>query len=232
MTQRQEGEAGCHPLRHHKENAYMDTHTAKNYRTDGGSRTVIGGTLEFSEDAKVENFPGAANQPGSTASSVAGIRDDFNSLLNKLKDVGIVAPDEWAVTAGLAPSPTEEQGVANNNAVDSVTYEGGVVTVSADLGALEEFPSSDSSQGMHKWVALEIATGVTPITKVRYNGSPLGEQDIADATATGCAEGSFVLYIRAEEAARTPVAFTLGADGRRDLDITVRVTDLSGGQED
>ena len=33
-------------------------HLTKNYNTDGGDRTVIGGTLEFESGAEVKNFPG------------------------------------------------------------------------------------------------------------------------------------------------------------------------------
>ena len=70
-------------------------HLTKNYNTDGGDRTVIGGTLEFAEGAEVKNFPGggsaggkAENQSASTATAVAGLKNDFNDLLVKLKEAG------------------------------------------------------------------------------------------------------------------------------------------------
>ncbi len=127
------------------------------------------------------------------------------------------------VSAGLAPTPTEAEGVSNNNAVQSVTYNDGTVTIKVDLDDLAAFASSDPTQGTHKWLALEIGTGVNPITNVKYNGYALTAQDIADATATGCAAGSFVLYIRAEEVAVTPKVFTLSSDGYADARVTINV---------
>lgn len=73
--------------------------TGKNYRTDGGNRTVIGGTLEFKEGAQVLNFPEGAGftpaeaQADSTASDVAGLVTDFNALLAKLKTAGLMASE-------------------------------------------------------------------------------------------------------------------------------------------
>ena len=68
-------------------------HLTKNYNTDGGDRTVIGGTLEFEQGAEVKNFPGggsqsgkAENQSASSATAVTGLKNDFNALLVKLKD--------------------------------------------------------------------------------------------------------------------------------------------------
>lgn len=73
--------------------------TGKNYRTDGGNRTVIGGILEFKNGAEVLNFPSEATitpaetQADSTASDVAGLVADFNALLAKLKDAGLMASE-------------------------------------------------------------------------------------------------------------------------------------------
>ena len=88
----------------------MNTRMTKNYNTDGGDRTVIGGTLEFGEGAEVKNFPGggpeggkAENQSASTATAVAGLKNDFNALLVKLKNAGIMIPDSWNVSVKAAP---------------------------------------------------------------------------------------------------------------------------------
>ena len=78
------------------------TYKPKNYRTDGGDRTVIGGTLEFTDDAEVLNFPGgegggftpAANIPASTATELSDLVTAFNTLLANLKTAGLMAPDE------------------------------------------------------------------------------------------------------------------------------------------
>ena len=83
------------------------TRNCKNYLTDGGDRLVIGGTLEVLDTATVtglqtgyatEQTAGsvfqATNQTESTATTIADLKSDFNALLLKLKDAGIMAADE------------------------------------------------------------------------------------------------------------------------------------------
>ena len=73
------------------------SYNTKNYTEQGGEKTVIGGTLEIKEGASVtglpSNFTPAANQADSTASDVAGLLADFNTLLAKLKTAGLMAKD-------------------------------------------------------------------------------------------------------------------------------------------
>lgn len=83
---------------------------AKNYTEPGGARTVIGGELVIEAGAKLTALPGstveglsgegggaavpaAENQPASSASTVAALREDFNVLLEKLKAAGLMASD-------------------------------------------------------------------------------------------------------------------------------------------
>ena len=67
----------------------------KNYTEQGGDKTVIGGTLEILEGGQVLGLPSEFNtvtfQADSTASTIAGLVVDFNALLTKLKDAGIMA---------------------------------------------------------------------------------------------------------------------------------------------
>ena len=214
----------------------MDSIVCKNYSTDGGDTWVVGGRLVIEEGAEVEGLNGsgrgsnaaAENQTASTATAVAGLKSDFNALLNKLKNAGIMTPDAWNITAGLAPTPTEEVLVANKAKVQSVTLADGVITVTVDVNELTESASSDPNQGTHKWVALEIGTGISDITGVKLNGATLTEQDATDAQTAGCSSGSIVLYIKVEEAAETPVAFTLWADGYGETSLTVQVAAPTG----
>ncbi len=85
------------------------SYNAKNYTEQGGNKTVIGGTLEIKEGAEVTGLPNptipdasttvkgvvkqAATQADSTATTVEGLVTDFNSLLEKLKEAGIVASE-------------------------------------------------------------------------------------------------------------------------------------------
>ena len=74
------------------------SHVTKNYNTDGGDRTVIGGVLEFAEGAQVRGFPGAENMVPDTSNTAAKIRDDLNTLILNLKNAGVMIP-----TPGTCP---------------------------------------------------------------------------------------------------------------------------------
>lgn len=73
----------------------------KNYTEQGGDVTYIGGKLIFEEGATVEGFPLsgstdvmiAENQAKSEATTIAALKEDFNSLLAKLKAAGLMAAD-------------------------------------------------------------------------------------------------------------------------------------------
>ena len=65
----------------------------KNYTEQGGERTVIGDTLEIVAGGQVVGlFIPAAVQADSTATTIAGLVTDFNSLLAKLKAAGLMEP--------------------------------------------------------------------------------------------------------------------------------------------
>ena len=70
------------------------SYNVKNYTEQGGETTVIGGTLEIKEGASVTGFPPAENQAESTATTIADLKSDFNSLLSKLKSSGLMEDDE------------------------------------------------------------------------------------------------------------------------------------------
>ena len=83
------------------------TRNCTNYATDGGDRLVIGGTLEVLDTATVtglqtgyatEQTAGsvyqATNQTESTATTIADLKSDFNALMQKLKDAGIMSADQ------------------------------------------------------------------------------------------------------------------------------------------
>ena len=69
------------------------SYNVKNYTEQGGETTVIGGTLEIKEGASLTGFPQAENQADSTATTVADLKSDFNSLLSKLKSSGLMEDD-------------------------------------------------------------------------------------------------------------------------------------------
>ena len=74
-----------------------DTHNCKNFFAHGGNELVIGGKLTFLEGATIEGLTDAMekieNVPESTATTVAALKENFNTLLAALKTVGFMEPD-------------------------------------------------------------------------------------------------------------------------------------------
>lgn len=66
-------------------------HVTKNYNTDGGDTTVIGGKLVIEEAAVVEGLPQGAAVANSAAVDVAGVNVTVNALLASLRAAGIIA---------------------------------------------------------------------------------------------------------------------------------------------
>lgn len=66
----------------------------KNYTEQGGEKTVIGGTLEIAEGGQIiidgSDFTRSTAQADSTASDITALKDDFNALLTKLKNAGLM----------------------------------------------------------------------------------------------------------------------------------------------
>ena len=84
----------------------MSEYNAKNYTEQGGEVTHIGGKLIIEEGADVIGLGdtlAAENQTASTATTVAGLKDDFNALLEKLKSAGLMSAD-------AEPDPDPEPG--------------------------------------------------------------------------------------------------------------------------
>ena len=173
---------------------------------------------------KKSGRPGRSKNIMDALRYAAGLKATPINIADGVKKGSTIKPI-WHLGVRLAPKPTEEKGVANNNKVKSVEFADNVATITVKQADLEAFPSSDPNQGTHKWLALEIATGINPITNLKYNNSNLTAQDIADANATGCIPGAFVLYIRADEVVSTDKVFSLKADGNEDQTVTIKVVE-------
>ena len=76
----------------------MSEYNAKNYTEQGGDVTHIGGKLIFEDGSSVEGLPysftPAENQAASEATTVVALKEDFNSLLAKLKAAGLMTADD------------------------------------------------------------------------------------------------------------------------------------------
>ena len=120
----------------------MTDRMGKNYNTDGGNRTVIGGILEFAGDAEVKGFPGAANLKPKDTNTAADIREDLNALITNLKNAGVMIPDAWNLSALACPTPASmpTEATAANSGHATVSVEDNVVTITLDckVSALAE----------------------------------------------------------------------------------------------
>ena len=201
------------------------SYNAKNYTEQGGEKTVIGGTLEIQERASVTGLPTAANQADSTASTIAGVKDDFNALLLKLKDAGLMTPDSWNVSFAKIPTPIGDDLTANQSKVTAITIEDGVITVAVDISELIAFASSNPAQGTHKWVGMLVTTGLPDITAVKYNSSQLTAADATEAAAVGGSAGDIVMWLKCDEIISTPKVFTLWASGYPEATFTVVIAE-------
>ena len=91
-------------------------YNTKNYTEQGGEKTVIGGEVVIKgkvvveEGGSVEGLPStpkAENQPASEATTVAGLKEDFNALLAKLKAAGLMEEDSEEPAEDPVEEPTE-----------------------------------------------------------------------------------------------------------------------------
>ena len=75
-----------------------ETHNTHNYFAHGGNELVIGGKLTLLPTAELDDSEGilgsgvtiADYQAASTATTIALLKDDFNALLDNLKNAGLM----------------------------------------------------------------------------------------------------------------------------------------------
>lgn len=74
-----------------------DGYTTKNYTEQGGDITHIGGLLVIDPGGRIEGagLPSQAQaQNDSEATTIAALKEDFNSLLQKLRNAGILSDEQ------------------------------------------------------------------------------------------------------------------------------------------
>ena len=201
------------------------SYNVKNYTEQGGEKTVIGGAREFKEGASITGLPSAINQAASTATTVVGVKDDFNALLLKLKDAGLMTPDAWNVSVSKISTPSGNDLIANQSKVTDIAITDNVITVSVPVKDLVAFPSSNPAQGTHKWVGMNITTGLSDITAIKYNGSQLTSADVTEAAIVGGSAGDIVMWLKCDKIANIPKVFTLWSTGYLEETFTVMITE-------
>lgn len=186
----------------------------------------VGGTGKSAFAARMDHTHDAENQAASTAADAAALKADFNSLLIKLKNAGLMTPDAFTmVYAKSVAKSTHNQYQKRNsniNAISSVVIDNTAhtitITLNKKVSALEDIDGGPA-WGVHKWVDIGLSVGVSPITNLVYNGGAITQEDIDDATGFTLSAGYFNravaadLVVAGDESQRTKSVFTLWADG-------------------
>ena len=180
--------------------------------------------MEIKEGAFLKGFPIASNQTNSTAAKVNDLKDNFNDLLAKLKDAGFMEFDTWNVSVAKAPIATEGQPItANQSQVSDVTIADSIISVTVDVDELVEFDSANPAQGIHKWIGILISTGLSDITKIKYNDYQLTQADVTEAASVGGTDGDIIMWLKCDEIIETPKLFTLWSSGYDETEFMVEI---------
>ena len=211
------------------------SYNTKNYTEQGGDVTHIGGKLVFDEGGSIAGFPGAENFVPKTTNTGADIRSDLNTLIKKLKDAGIMIPDEWNVSVLACPTPASmpTSETAANSGHATVTIDGTEITITLNC-KVSELANANHGEtwGTHKWLGFGVRTGLGSVVGVKFTddtgaSAMLSADDATEATALGLSAGDFVLYIKAEQAEYLAGEkyFTLKADGYAETTFMMKIVE-------
>ena len=213
------------------------SYNTKNYTEQGGDVTHIGGKLVFDEGGSIAGFPGAENFVPKNTNTGADIRSDLNTLIKKLKDAGIMIPDEWNVSVLACPTPASmpTSETAANSGHATVTIDGTEITITLNC-KVSELANANHGEtwGTHKWLGFGVRTGLGSVVGVKFTddtgaSAMLSADDATEATALDLSAGDFVLYIKAEQAEYLTGEkyFTLKADGYAETTFTMKIVEPS-----
>ena len=101
-----------------------------------------------------------------------------------------------------------------NHGAVTVEQSGNEIAIKGHLDELVSYPSSNPAQGEHKWIALDINTGLDTIVGATWDGSELTQADEDEATQLGLAKGHIVFWAKADVLVTTPRTIVIGADDK------------------
>lgn len=185
--------------------------------------------------ARADHTHDAVNQSASTAADAAALKADFNALLIKLKNAGIMVPDAFTLTVSNSVNDQvagHANRTFNTGKIASVTESDGVITItlSEKVSALKDFEAGNG-WGNHKWLGIAISAGINPITGLKYNGSALTAEDVSEATSMGLSAGYFVRWVAADlvlagdNSQKSKDTFKLWADGYAETTYKLRIVE-------
>ena len=100
------------------------------------------------------------------------------------------------------------------------------------LNELNSYLSTNEYQaslGASKWIAIDLGTNISDITKLTWNGSPLSQEDAQEAISLGLDEGHLIFWARAEQ---LPKVIKIGRAGYADSEYKVIFVDAADYIED
>ncbi len=219
----------------------MMDHVGKNYNTDGGDRTVIGGVLEFAEGAQVKGFPGAENLKPKSTNTAADIRADLNALILNLKNAGVIIPDAWDLSVLACPTPgaMPASETAANSGHATLAIDGNAITITLDCKVADLADANHGETwGVHKWLGFGVRTSLGSVVGVKFTddtgaSATLAADDASEALGLGLSAGDFVLYIKAEqeEYLTGQKSFTLKTDGYEETTFTMQIVEAADAAE-
>ncbi|MCR5509200.1 MAG: hypothetical protein K6F34_11005 [Lachnospiraceae bacterium] len=137
---------------------------------------------------------------------------------------------EFTIKAALVKEPSDRAASANN-ALAAVAAKGDTVTVSVPLDELTYGEATEAEHGNHKWVWLDIDTGLRDADWLA--GLTLNERDLTvsdkDKELCGNEDGHFIFCVPAESFVRNDRDYSLklSKEGYKDSSIDIRVENTS-----
>ena len=150
----------------------MNEYNVKNYTEQGGGKTIIGGVLEFTDDAEIKNFPFQGTAIADyTATTVAKTVEDLNKLIASLRSAGLIASTD---VKGLSFSEENIFLTPGSNATVNVVV------------------SPENAESFHlTWKSSDEAVAAAASTQADGGGT--------GGTITGVAEGTAILTVKLQE---------------------------------
>lgn len=196
---------------------------------------LLDGTGTSPYGARADHTHNAVNMDASTAADVAGLKGDFNKLLNALKNAGLMIPNAFEITLTKEVNDSvsgHADRQYNTEKISSVTIEDNVITItlSEKVADLRDFDGGNG-WGVHKWLGIGISSGINPITGLKYNGTSLTAEDVSEATSVGLSAGYFVRWVAADlvlvgdNTQKSKCDFTLWADGYAETQYILKIVE-------
>lgn len=131
------------------------------------------------------------------------------------------------VAKKLSTAPNDsnaELAQANQDAIE-IKQKDNKIMIVGHLANLNSYLSTNEYQaslGASKWIALDLGTNISDITKLTWSGSPLTQDDVNEAASVGLDAGHIIFWVRAEQ---LPKVIKLGRAGYADSEYTIVFVD-------